>query len=215
MVQSMDEAVGRVLDSLYAHGIADNTIVVFMSDNGGLSTSEGSPTSNLPFRGGKGWLYEGGIREPFMIAAPNLTAPGSVCDVPVISTDFYPTLLELAGVPAKPGQHLDGRSLVPLLKDPKASLDRLSLYWHYPHYSNQGGFPGGAIRTGDFKLIERFEDGRAHLYNLATDPGERTDLAAAQPSRVDAMRKDLHAWYQQVDAKFLQAKDGAPEPWRP
>ncbi len=150
-----------------------------------------------------------------MIAAPGVTEPGSVCDHPVISTDFYPTLLDLAGIPPKPEQHLDGLSLVPLLEDPVSRLARPSLFWHYPHYSNQGGFPGGAIRTGDFKLIERYEDGRAHLYNLATDLGERTDLALEHPGRVAAMRKDLHAWYKQVDAKFLQPREGSPEPWRP
>ena len=215
MMHSMDEAVGRVLDTLDKHKLTENTIVVFMSDNGGLSTSEGSPTSNLPLRGGKGWLYEGGIREPYIICAPGVTKPGSTCDHPVISTDFYPTLLDLAGIALKPKQHLDGRSLVPLLKEPNSSLDRPSLFWHYPHYSNQGGFPGGAIRTGDFKLLERFEDGRVQLYNLAHDLGEKTDLAAQHPDRVAAMRKDLHAWYQNVDAKFLQEKKGAPQPWRP
>ena len=215
MMHSMDEAVGRVLDTLDKHKLTENTIVVFMSDNGGLSTSEGSPTSNLPLRGGKGWLYEGGIREPYIICAPGVTKPGSTCDHPVISTDFYPTLLDLAGIAPKPKQHLDGRSLVPLLKEPSSSLDRPSLFWHYPHYSNQGGFPGGAIRTGDFKLVERFEDGRVQLYNLAHDLGEKTDLAAQHPDRVAAMRNDLHVWYKKVDAKFLQEKKGAPQPWRP
>lgn len=215
MMESMDDAVGHILDTLDQHKLAENTIVVFMSDNGGLSTSEGSPTSNLPFRGGKGWLYEGGIREPYLIAAPGVAKAGSTCDQPVTSTDFYPTLLELAGLPAKPKQHLDGKSLVSVLKDSKSKLDRPSLFWHYPHYSNQGGFPGGAIRTGDYKLIERYEDGRVTLYNLAEDPGEKTDLAAKHPEKVATMRADLHKWYKQVDAKFLQPKEGAPNPWRP
>ena len=141
MVEAVDQSLGTLISKLKEHDLEDNTIVIFMSDNGGLSTSEGSPTSNLPLRGGKGWLYEGGIREPYMIAAPGLTRPGSVCHHPVISTDFYPTLLELAGLPARPGQHLDGQSLVSLLKDPDTTLPRKSLHWHYPHYSNQGGFP--------------------------------------------------------------------------
>ena len=215
MMESMDAAVGQVLDALDRNSLRENTIVIFMSDNGGLSTSEGSPTSNLPFRGGKGWLYEGGIREPYMISAPGVTQPGSVCHHPVTSMDFYPTLLELAGLSPRPRQHLDGHSLVPLLKNPKATLPRKSLHWHYPHYSNQGGFPGGAIRQGGYKLIERFEDGRTHLYDLLKDPGEREDLAGKQPERVTAMRKDLHAWYRKVDAKFLRQKPGGPEPWRP
>jgi len=214
MVESMDRAVGKVLKKLDELGLADRTAVLFMSDNGGLSTSEGSPTSNLPLRGGKGWLYEGGIREPFLIRWPGVTRGGSRCDVPVISTDFYPTILEMAGLPARPRQHVDGLSLVPLLRGGKR-LQREAVYWHYPHYSNQGGFPGGAIRMGDWKLIERFEDGRTHLYNLRRDVGERNDLAERDPDRVARMRARLHAWYQQVDAKFLQPKPGGPEPWRP
>lgn len=213
MVETMDTSVGRVLAKLDELGLSDNTVVCFTSDNGGLSTSEGSPTSNLPLRGGKGWLYEGGIREPYLIRWPGVTRPGSVCDVPVVSMDFYPTILDIAGLPLRPEQHLDGVSLVPLLKQ-EGDLARDALFWHYPHYSNQGGIPGGAIRVGDYKLIERFEDGRVHLYNLADDIGERHDLAEQMPERVDAMRRRLHDWYVEVDAKFLQPKDGR-EPWRP
>ena len=214
MVEAMDQAVGKVLNKLEELQLADNTIVVFMSDNGGLSTSEGSPTSNVPLRGGKGWLYEGGIREPYLIRWPGHTKPGSVCDHPVISTDFMPTLLEASGKPRLPEKHLDGVSLVPLLNGQKA-LERQALYWHYPHYSNQGGIPGGAIRMGDWKLIERFEDGRVHLFNLATDLSERNDLAADQPKRVAEMRQKLHDWYKSVDAKFLSAKPDGPQPWHP
>lgn len=215
MVESMDTAVGKVLDAIETAGIADDTIVCFMSDNGGLSTSEGSPTSNLPLRGGKGWLYEGGIREPFMIRAPGVVEGGSTCATPVVSTDFFPTLLELCSLPAKPENHLDGVSLVPLLKGAD-SIDRDAIYWHYPHYSNQGGIPGGAIRMGDWKLIERYEDGRAQLYNLKDDIGETKDLAEAEPDRVKTMRTKLHAWYPTVDAKFLQPKtQGGEMPWRP
>ncbi|MHC4175982.1 MAG: sulfatase [Planctomycetota bacterium] len=214
MVEAMDQAVGKVLARLKELGLDDRTAVFLMSDNGGLSTSEGSPTSNLPLRGGKGWLYEGGIREPFLIRWPGVTKPGSVCRVPVISTDFYPTILDMAGLPSRPDQHLDGVSLVPLLRGGN-DLVRDGLYWHYPHYSNQGGFPGGAVRMGDWKLIERFEDGRVHLYNLGEDVGERHDLADAQPERVRKMRNKLHAWYRQVDARFLQPKPDGPQPWRP
>jgi len=214
MMESMDRGVGRVLDKLEELKIADNTVIMFMSDNGGLSTSEGSPTSNLPLRAGKGWLYEGGVREPYMIKWPGVTKPGSTCGVPVISTDFYPTILDIAGVDAKPEQHKDGKTLVPLLRGAKG-LDRDALYWHYPHYSNQGGMPGGAIRMGRYKLIERFEDGRVHLYDLNKDIGERVDLAEKMPEQVERMRDRLHDWYKQVGAKFLEAKGDGPKPWRP
>ncbi len=215
MMESMDTAVGAILDKIRAHGLEDDTIVCFTSDNGGLSTSEGSPTSNLPLRGGKGWLYEGGIREPFLIKAPGVTRPGSVCNHPVVGMDFYPTLLALAGLDPKPRQHRDGAGLVPLLKNPSATLAREDLFWHYPHYANQGGFPGGVIRSGNFKLVERFEDGRVHLYNLADESSEQNDIAARHPERVAAMRRKLHAWYKDVDAKFLRAREGGPEPWHP
>ena len=214
MVETMDTAVGRVLDQLESLGLAENTVVIFMSDNGGLSTAEGSPTSNLPFRGGKGWLYEGGIREPWLVKWPGAAANGTAIDYPVISTDFYPTILDIAGVPLKPQQHLDGVSLTPLLKQ-VGIPEREAIFWHYPHYSNQGGFPGGAIRMGDYKLIERFEDGRLQLYNLRDDIGERQDLAEQMPERVDQMRARLHAWYAEVDAKFLEPLQGGPQPWRP
>ncbi|KAA5544649.1 sulfatase [Roseiconus nitratireducens] len=214
MVESMDAAVGNVLNTLDELGLSDNTIVCMTSDNGGLSTSEGSPTSNLPLRGGKGWVYEGGIREAFLIRAPMVkNAPGK-CDVPVVSTDFYPTLLDLAGFPALPQQHLDGVSLAPLLRG-QPTIPREAIFWHYPHYSNQGGFPGGAIRLGDWKLVERYEDGRVHLYNLKSDIGEHTDVAEQHPGRVTQMRQRLHRWYDTVDAKFLQPKDGTDHPWRP
>lgn len=213
MVEAMDRAVGKVLDKLDELGLADNTAVYFMSDNGGLATSEGHPTSNLPLRGGKGWLYEGGIREPLLIRWPGVTRPGSVCRAPVISTDFYPTILEMAGAAPAPEQHRDGVSLVPLLGG--EALPRESLFWHYPHYSNQGGFPGGAIRQGAWKLIERFEDGRVHLYNLHDDPSERHDLAESDPERVTTMRTALHDWYREVGAKFLAARGDGPQPWKP
>ena len=203
-----------MLAALKEQGIEDETAVFFMSDNGGLSTSEGQPTSNLPLRGGKGWVYEGGIREPFMIKWPGVTKPGSVSDVPVVSTDFFPTILEIAGLPLRPELHLDGVSLTSILKG-GAAPQRDAIYWHYPHYSNQGGFPGGAIRMGDWKLIERYEDGRRHLYNLKDDIGERTDLAAKESERAAQMRAKLHAFYKRVDAKFLQAKPNGPQPWKP
>ena len=207
MVESMDRAVGKVLACLDELGLDDSTAVFFIGDNGGLSTSEGSPTSNLPLRGGKGWIYEGGIREAFLARCPGVSKPGSVSSEPVISTDFYPTILEFCGLPQKDEQHLDGVSLLPLMKG-EPRLDREDLFWHYPHYSNQGGFPAAAIRRRDWKLIERFEDGRVHLYNLLEDPGELHDLSEASPDLVRSMRDELHRWYLEVDAKFLQEKTG-------
>ncbi|TWU19813.1 sulfatase [Allorhodopirellula heiligendammensis] len=210
MVEAMDEAVGKVLRELDDSGVADDTVVIFTSDNGGLSTSEGLPTSNLPLRGGKGWVYEGGIREPWIIRYPGVTPAGSESSEPICSIDLFPTIAAAAGVEV--GHDVDGVNIRAALEG--KSLDRESLYWHYPHYSNQGGIPGGAIREGDFKLVERYEDGRVHLYNLKDDIGEQHDLADTMPEQVDQMRRRLHAWYQTVDAQFLQPKDGLV-PWKP
>jgi arylsulfatase A-like enzyme len=201
MVDSMDQSVGRVMRKLDELGAAKNTIVVFMSDNGGLSTRRGAPTSNAPLRAGKGWLYEGGIREPMIIKWPGVTTPGSTCSVPVTSTDFYPTLLEAAGLPLRPEQHADGVSLVPLLKG-GTSLDREALYWHYPHYSPQGGTPSGAVRAGDWKLIEFFEDMHVELYNLREDIGEQHDLAEKKPEKAEELRARLHQWRESLDARM-------------
>lgn len=203
MIESVDQSVGRVMGKLDELGIADDTIVFFMSDNGGLATAEGQPTSNLPLRGGKGWLYEGGIREPMIVKWPGVVKPGGVCAEPVTSTDFYPTMLEMAGLPLKPQQHMDGESLVPLLKG-TGKPGRKAIYWHYPHYSNQGGKPGGAVRAGDFKLIESYEDNRVELYNLRADPGEQHDLAAEMPDKVIELRQMLHGWRSDVGAVMPQ-----------
>lgn len=215
MVEAMDAAVGKVLAQLDASGVADNTIVIFTSDNGGLSTSEGSPTSNLPLRGGKGWVYEGGIREPWIVRYPGVTQAGTTSQQPICSIDLVPTLAAAAGVQVD--QLIDGIDIAPALRG--QPLPQRPLFWHYPHYSNQGGIPGGAIREGDWKLFERYEDGRVHLYNLREDIGEQTDLADAQPQRAAHMRDRLHAWYKTVDAQFLQQKTsgptGGPKPWRP
>ncbi|MCL4108065.1 UNVERIFIED_CONTAM: hypothetical protein GTU68_012801 [Idotea baltica] len=211
MVEAMDQAVGKVLKQLDDSGVADNTIVVFTSDNGGLSTSEGLPTSNLPLRGGKGWVYEGGIREPWIVRYPGVTKAGSVNSEPICSIDLLPTVVAAAG--GTIDHVVDGVDLKPTLQG--QSLGERSLYWHYPHYSNQGGIPAGAIREGDFKLVERYEDGRVHLYNLKDDIGEQNDLAGANLERVAEMRERLHAWYKTVDAKFLVQKDDGPKPWAP
>ncbi len=201
MVQSVDESIGRVMRKLEELGLADNTVVIFMSDNGGLSTAEGSPTSNVPLRAGKGWLYEGGIREPMIIKWPGVVRPGSVCSEPITSTDFYPTILEMAGLEPKPKQHIDGVSLVPLLEG-KKSLPRKAIFWHYPHYGNQGGSPGGAVRAGDYKLIEFYEDNRLELYNLKADIGEKNNLAEKMSGMAAELHKMLKAWRKDVDAQM-------------
>ncbi len=211
MVEAMDDAVGVVLKQIDDSGVRDNTIVVFTSDNGGLSTSEGSPTSNLPLRGGKGWVYEGGIREPWIIRYPDVTEPGSICDEPICSIDVFPTVNAAVGV--KVQHEIDGVNLLPALQG--KSLNRDALFWHYPHYSNQGGMPGGAIRVGDFKLIENYEDGSVRLFNLKDDISETTDLSSQHPEKVVEMRDKLHGWYKDVGAKFLRKIDGGPEPWSP
>jgi len=203
MIYSTDMAVGRVMQELEKQGLSDNTIIVFFSDNGGLSTSEGHPTSNLELRAGKGWLYEGGIREPCIISWPKVSQPGSVIDEVVVSTDFYPTLLEACGLPLKPKQHIDGLSLTPLLKQQRASLDRDAIYWHYPHYGNQGGSPGSAIRSGDWKLVQWFDSlNQPELYNLAQDPSETRNLAKEQPKLVQSMLTQLQDWRLSVDARY-------------
>jgi arylsulfatase A-like enzyme len=200
MVQSLDESVGRIRSKLEELGVAGHTAVVFMSDNGGLSTSEGSPTSNVPLRGGKGWLYEGGIREPMIVYWPGVTRQGSVCGEPVISNDFYPTMLEMAGLGSRGSQHVDGVSLVPLLEGRGNAVER-PLFWHFPHYGNQGGLPGAAVRLGDFKLIEFFEDGGIELYDLKKDLSEQNNLARAMPEKAEELLELLHSWQERVNAR--------------
>ncbi len=201
MVEAMDQAIGKVLDAIEANGLADRTLVIFFSDNGGLSTSEGSPTSNVPLRAGKGWLYEGGIREPMLVRWPGVTTPGSVCEQPVISTDFYPTILEACGLPLLPEQHVDGISLTPLLKDPEANYmaDR-PLFWHYPHWGNQGGTPGSAIRVGDWKLIEWDYRKEPELFNLADDISETNNVATAHPEVAARLQQQLNQLRKETDA---------------
>ena len=201
MVEAMDQAVGNVLHALDRLGLAKNTAVFFMSDNGGLSTREGSPTSNVPLRAGKGWLYEGGIREPMIVKWPGVTAPGSVCSHPVISTDFYPTMLEMATLDSKPDQHCDGVSFALLLKGNDMTEDR-PIFWHYPHYGNQGAFPGAAVRLGDYKLIEFFEDGHTELYNITDDLSEKNNLIEKIPDKAMELQQILHDWQQSVNARF-------------
>lgn len=200
MVEAMDLAVGRVLEKIDELGLAENTLVLFTSDNGGLSTSEGWPTSNLPLRGGKGWIYEGGIREPLIVRWPGKIEAGSVSDAPVSSPDFFPTFLEAAGVKKPEGLVVDGVSLLPVFSG--GDSPERSLFWHYPHYGNQGGAPSAAIRKGKHKLIHWFEDERVELFDLSSDLEEAKDLALARPDLVDALGAELKAWQREVGAKF-------------
>lgn len=193
MVRSVDENTGRVLQKLEELDLMDNTIVVFTSDNGGLTTGEQlGPTSVVPLRAGKGWCYEGGIRVPLIVKVPGIR-DGKECGYPVTSMDHYPTLLELAGFPLKNEQHLDGRSYLPWLRDPERSHDR-TLVWHYPHYHGSTWRPGSAIRMNRWKLIEFYEEGTVELYNLEEDPGEQTDLSIKYPEKAGAMKEKMHRY---------------------
>ncbi len=210
MVHSLDENVGRLLAKLDAAGIADNTIVIFTSDNGGTIVEHRGlrVTNNFPLRSGKGSLYEGGIRVPWIIHWPGVTPAGSVCEEMVCSTDLYPTILAMARTEgdADHNRTVDGRSLVPLLKDPAAKLERDTLYFHYPHYYPTTT-PVSAIRDGDWKLLEYFEDGHLELYNLADDLSESQNLAASLPDRADALQQKLDAWRKSVNARLPTVKE--------
>ncbi len=212
MVESVDESIGRVVKKLDDLGLTQRTLVIFTSDNGGLSVLEGPntpSTTNAPLREGKGFLYEGGIREPLLIKWPGVIRPGTTSDVPVSSIDLFPTVLEVCGVTsaARP----DGVSLVPVLKGGR--LDRDALYWHYPHYSNQGGRPGAAVRAGDLKLIEFYEQGRRELYDVRRDPGETRNLAADRPESVRVLAAKLDLWRLAVEAQMMRPNpDYVPNP---
>ncbi len=206
MVRSLDENIGRLLAHLDQRGLASNTWVIFTSDNGGyVNAYRGRQvTDNYPLRSGKGSLYEGGLRVPLIVRGPGAAA-GRVCHEPVCSTDFYPTLLELAGVKGDPAHNaaLDGVSLVPLLRRPEARLEREELYFHYPHYYATTTPVSALLRregARQWKLLEYFEDGRCELYDLAADPGETRDLAGEFPQVVERLRARLHAWRKQTGA---------------
>jgi len=210
MIESVDQGVGRLLAKLDELDLTDDTVVIFFSDNGGvggyreLGISGGEITSNRPLKGGKGMLYEGGIREPMTVRWPGNIRPGSRCDEPVIGLDFYPTLLEIAGIEKQAGQVLDGESLVPLLTQ-TGTLKRDAIFWHFPAYlqGSKGTWrttPAGAIRQGDFKLIEFFEDSSLELYNLKDDIGEAKNLAETAPEKTRALHQRLLAWRKSVKA---------------
>lgn len=196
MVEAMDENIGRVLSTLKELNIEDETIIVFCSDNGGLSTGIGpnAPTSQLPLKAGKAWVYEGGIRIPFIIKWPGKTGNKEL-QSPVCTTDIYPTLLDMLKLPAKPRQHLDGLSLAGLMTGKYSDLNREALFIHYPHYHHINSMgPAGAIRMGDYKLIEYYETGELELYNLKDDIGEMNNLISDQPERATHMLKKLQEW---------------------
>jgi len=202
MMESMDDAVGIVLKKLKELGLDNDTVVIFTGDNGSVTSGDSYSTAVLPMRGGKGRQWEGGIRVPFYINAPGITKPGSITATPASGIDFYPTILDLAGIPMPPKQHVDGVSLLPVLKGGKIP-DR-NLYWHYPHYGNQGGEPSSIIRSGNMKLIHYWEDGRDELYNIKDDIGEKTDIAAAKPETVSTMRAKLDKWLKETGAIIPQ-----------
>jgi arylsulfatase A-like enzyme len=207
VVETLDDAVGRLLARVDALGLRERTIFIFTSDNGGLHVPEGredAPTHNTPFRAGKGFLYEGGLRIPLVVRWPGKVPAGAVTHVPVINTDIVPTLLELVG--SKPPAGLDGVSYARLLTGGAPPGPRAFL-WHFPHYNNQGGRPGGAIRDGDWKLVEYYDDGKAELYDLRADPGEANDLAARDPRRAAALRARLRGW-----RKEIGAQENSPNP---
>jgi arylsulfatase A-like enzyme len=188
----------QTLDEL---GISDNTVFIFTSDNGGLSYPKNPPTSNVPLREGKGSSYEGGVRVPLIVKWPGVVEPGTICDEPAFSADFYPTILEMLALQSEPGHTVDGVSIVPLLKQ-TGGINREAIYWHYPHYHPGGAKPYGAVRKGDFKLIEFYEDDHIELYNLREDIGEKNDLSQSMPDKATELRTMLHEWRESVNAQM-------------
>jgi arylsulfatase A-like enzyme len=202
MIHNLDANVGRLLAALDESGQADNTLVVFLSDNGGLSVGvEGSVTCTLPYREGKGWSEEGGLRIPLLLRWPARLPGGRVLATPMWQCDLYPTFLEAAGLPPEPERHLDGVSMLSMLAG-AAAPDRPEMCWHYPHYSNQGGGPTGAIRHGQWKLIEHYETGQRQLFDLANDVAETLDLATTQPDLTANLAQRLAAWRREVGAQM-------------
>lgn len=200
MLETMDTNVGRLMARLAELGIADDTLILFTSDNGGHSV-----TSNRPLRGCKGWLYEGGVREPWIVKWPGVTKPGSTCDVPVMNTDILPTVLEVCGLPAKPDLHKDGVSFASLLRGETKPVHD-ALFWHFPHYGNHGSGPCSSVRVGDWKLIHWIEDDSVEMFNLATDLSEKNSVAAHHPEIVKNLRERLETWRKETDANMPRPK---------
>ena len=206
MVSSLDTSVGRILDRLKKHGLDDNTVVIFTSDNGGLTQRYGQHdgfTENLPLRRGKGSAYEGGVRVPAIIRWPGVTKAGSICDEPIMTIDYAPTMLDMAGANRNVDREIlrDGVNLAGLLRDPSGRLDR-SLFWHYPHYHAGGDSPYSAVRDGDWRLIEFHEGQRLALYNLKDDRGEQHDLAQGRGEVAARLKSQLDNWRKQVRAQM-------------
>ncbi len=204
LVEAMDDAVGHVLNTLKELGLDKNTIVIFTSDNGGVASGDNYSTSNLPLRGGKGYQWEGGIREPFFINVPWYKSNGASTDYPVVGTDFYPTILDLINADNLPNQHIDGVSLKPLLEG--KTLAKRALFWHYPHYGNQGGEPSSIIQEDSWKLIHYWEDGRNELYNLSLDINEQVNVASEHLKLTEQLSNKLNSWLQKVGAN-MPSKD--------
>jgi arylsulfatase A-like enzyme len=205
MVHELDESVGRIAATLDELQLAGRTLFIFASDNGGfLGDEKDQGTSNAPLRAGKGTNYEGGVRVPTIVRWPGVVKDATTCDEPIISNDLFPTLLQAAGADdgIPPESAADSLSFVSLLKDPTAHLDREALYWHYPHYHAFGATPHGAVRMGDWKLIEFFEDMHVELYNIKDDIGEQHDLAAAKPDVAEQLKSRLHQWREDVVAQM-------------
>ena len=225
MVEATDESLARIRAKLKEFGLEDNTIIIFTSDNGGMAASNQYrginhsretlnsryASSNLPLRGAKGWNYEGGIRVPLIVHWPGRIDPNSTSHAVVTGTDYYPTLLDMLNLPALPNQHVDGRSFVRALK--AEDYERGPIYWHFPHYSNHGyQSPGGAIRSGRYKLLEYYENGTIQLFDLVNDIGEQNDLAKSEPEIAQKLKKMLHTWRDEVDAKMPYLKTATSKP---
>jgi len=200
MVQSVDESVGRIMDTLKKLNKLKDTLVIFTSDNGGFAKA----TNHAPLRGNKGCYYEGGVRVPFIIHWPAVAKAGHVSKVPVISMDLYPTCLTAAGLPPHPAQHRDGLNLIPLAKG-SGTLKRDALHWHYPHYnSHPSSVPSSVLRKGDWKLIETFDPEGVELYHLGRDLSETTNLAASEPAKLAELRQELADWRKKVGAERME-----------
>lgn len=207
MMENMDSNIGRILAKLKAAGIADNTVILFTSDNGGLSTAEGSPTVNGPLRGGKGWLYEGGIRVPYILYWKGHLKAGTVSDIPITTADIYPTLARIMQSSFSPEKTIDGVDIFKLLAQPAASRNR-TLYWFYPHYSNQGGKPGAAIRQGRYKLIYHYEDQQLELFDLQHDISEKNNLVTSHPTLARQLQQQLFQWLRNTAAVAPERNPG-------